>query len=136
MATKADFYIGRGPDAEWIGSMGWDGYPKGVKPEILQATSEEAFRKAVTSFLGFRGDGVLPEAGWPWKWDDSSKTNYSYAFDSGEVWICCFGSSWWRAKTPEPDHTRLKRKSARFPDMTRIPEEIALVADEDFDTSP
>ena len=30
MGTRADLYIGRGTDAEWIGSVAWDGYPSGL----------------------------------------------------------------------------------------------------------
>jgi hypothetical protein len=30
MGTRADFYVGRGPDAEWLGSVAMDGYPSGV----------------------------------------------------------------------------------------------------------
>lgn len=30
MSTRADFYVGRGAEAEWIGSISWDGYPDGV----------------------------------------------------------------------------------------------------------
>jgi hypothetical protein len=30
MGTRADFYIGRGTEAEWLGSVAWDGYPGGV----------------------------------------------------------------------------------------------------------
>lgn len=30
MGTIADFYVGRGPKAEWIGSIAWDGYPDGI----------------------------------------------------------------------------------------------------------
>lgn len=44
MGTRADFYVGRGPDAEWIGSTAWDGYPDGfgVNPvgDFNQALSD------------------------------------------------------------------------------------------------
>jgi hypothetical protein len=117
MASKADFYVGRGPRAEWLGSVGWDGLPAGIPDDIREAEAEGSYREAVTKFLKGRGDAVLPEQGWPWPWDDSSGTNYSYAFKRGQVWASCYGSSWWKAERPEPDHTTLRRKVARFPDM-------------------
>jgi len=117
MANKADFYVGRGPDAEWLGSVGWDGLPDGIPPAIRSATTEDDYRAEVAQFLDRRGDAVLPEQGWPWTWDDSSGTNYAYAMDKGRVWASCYGSSWWKAKNKEPDHTTLRRKVARFPDM-------------------
>lgn len=118
MGTKADFYAGRGPEAAWLGSISWDGMPVGIPTEILAATVEEEYREHVSVFLGKRGDAVTPDQGWPWKWDNSQGTNYTYAFDKGTVFASCYGSSWWVASLPEPEHTTLKRKAARLPDMT------------------
>ena len=41
MGTRADFYIGRGATAEWIGSIAWDGYPDGIPAPILEATDDD-----------------------------------------------------------------------------------------------
>lgn len=30
MGTRADFYVGKGPNAEWLGSTAMDGYPEGI----------------------------------------------------------------------------------------------------------
>jgi hypothetical protein len=30
MGTRADFYVGRGETAEWLGSIAWDGNPGGA----------------------------------------------------------------------------------------------------------
>jgi hypothetical protein len=30
MGTRADFYVGRGETAEYLGSIAWDGYPDGL----------------------------------------------------------------------------------------------------------
>lgn len=35
MGTRADFYVGRGKDAEWIGSVAFDGYPDGFERDDL-----------------------------------------------------------------------------------------------------
>ncbi len=43
MGTRADFYIGRGPTAEWIGSLPLDGYPEGIDAKVLACQSVEAF---------------------------------------------------------------------------------------------
>jgi hypothetical protein len=120
MANKADFYIGRGPMAEWVGSIQWDGYRDGLPRTVLEAETEEEYRAAVASFLKGRADSVTPEKGWPWPWEDSRGTNYAYAFDEGEVWGSCHGSSWWKARKKEPEHTSLKRGIARFPDMSLV----------------
>jgi hypothetical protein len=88
MGTRADFYIGRGADAEWIGSTAWDGYPDGFE-KLFEIKTVEAFRSYFTSMR--RDDKTTPEMGWPWPWDDSRTTDYAYAFDAGEVWISCFG---------------------------------------------
>jgi hypothetical protein len=118
MGTRADFYLGRGPDAEWLGSIAWDGDPLGVPQWVTHATDPDIYRDAVLNLIGQRRDAITAAEGWPWKWDDSQGTNYAYAFDEGRVWASCYGSSWWKAAAPEPDHTTLVKKEAIFPDMT------------------
>lgn len=98
MGTRADFYAGRGANAEWLGSIAWDGYPSGIGEAILAAPDEASFRDAVKSALAERDDGTPPEMGWPWPWDTSHTTDFSYAFDEGAVHGCCFGGPWFDAK--------------------------------------
>ena len=119
MGSKADFYVGRGIESEWLGSLKWDGLPAGLPSEILTVTVEEVYRTEVTTLLSVRGDGVVALEGWPWPWDTSHGTKYAYAFDPKVncVMASCYGSSWWVASKDEPDHTTLKRKAAIFPDM-------------------
>ena len=35
MGTRADFYVGRGESAEWLGSVAWDGNPRGIDDPVL-----------------------------------------------------------------------------------------------------
>jgi hypothetical protein len=126
MGTRADFYIGRGASAEWIGSIAWDGYPGGVgggkKTQhgraALASTSADEFRKHATAFIENREDGTKPAYGWPWPWEDSNTTDYAYAFDDGCVWASCFGSPWWKAADKEPeDHDEQEGEKPVFPNM-------------------
>lgn len=86
MGTRADFYVGKGKDAEWLGSIAWDGYRGGISGYILKATREEDYRKAVDAFLKSRDDATFPEQGWPWPWDNSHTTDCSYWFFDGRCW--------------------------------------------------
>jgi len=98
MGTRADFYVGKGADAEWIGSVAYDGYEwiQRLKDEaddaINSAKTEDEYRDAVASVLVSRNDGTTPEMGWPWPWDNSCTTDYAYCFvgDCLEVfnWGC------------------------------------------------
>lgn len=119
MGTRADFYIGRGKDAEWLGSVAHDGYPDGVlRNGIGAATSEADFRAGVAGHLASLDHATRPEQGWPWPWEDSRTTDYAYAWDDG-VWCCCFGSEWDTAAIAlANDHEFARVKSATFPDMT------------------
>lgn len=117
MGTRADFYVGRGLEAVWIGSLEWDGYPDGIPESILNAGSESSFKTEVERYLSHRGDGILAEKGWPWSWSNSLNTPYTYAFDGDRVWASFYGSSWWSPPKKEPDHRTLKPKSALLPDM-------------------
>lgn len=89
MGTRADFYVGKGKDAEWIGSIAWDGYRSGINQAVLEAKSDEAFRHAVAVFFVDRDDVTLPARGWPWPWDTSATTDCSYWFFDGQVWDEC-----------------------------------------------
>lgn len=90
MGTRADFYVGRGPDAEWLGSIAWDGDPGSVFGEeagFLGPEPEKDWRAWVSRFLASRDDATLPHMGWPWPWEDSRTTDYAYALDAGAVWF-------------------------------------------------
>ena len=86
MGTRADFYVGRGVDAEWLGSIAWDGYPEGIEAAVLKAKTVTQFKRELLKFFKERDDVTLPELGWPWPWTDSHTTDYGYCFDKGRVW--------------------------------------------------
>ena len=86
MGTRADFYVGKSIDAQWIGSIAWDGYREGIDDEILQADTETGFINAVKAFLQPRQDATLPKQGWPWPWETSALTDCTYWFFDGQVW--------------------------------------------------
>lgn len=117
MGTRADFYIGKGKDAEWLGSVGWDGHPESF-PNIIGITDEKEYREAVLKELKGRDDGTLPDMGWPWPWEDSRTTDYAIAFFDDKVWASCFGHEFFDPlKPPEDDYTGKKTK--KFPTMTK-----------------
>ncbi len=124
MGTRADFYIGRGKDAEWIGSFAWDGYPDGLADSIVQAVSESEFREAVAKELAGRDDATIPAQGWPWPWDDSNTTDYAYAIEGETIYGSCFGGNWFNVREElaaiEKDDNYEREESgdiAEFPNM-------------------
>lgn len=118
MGTRADFYVGKGESAEWIGSIAWDGYPAGISNAVLKATGEEEFRSAVDAFFKHdRDDVTLPADGWPWPWSDSHTTDYAYCFDGGAVHTFCFGREV-LPDQPEDDDDTSSHPKAPFPDMS------------------
>lgn len=117
MGTRADFYVGRGKTAEWIGSVAWDGYPGGFDRQgLMGATDEAGFRAAVAAELASREDATTVDQGWPWPWNDSHTTDYAYAFDNGAVHGSAFGSAWFDPNEDEPED--LDSHAAEFPDMS------------------
>ena len=123
MGTRADFYVGRGLKAEWLGSIAWDGYPSGIfedEPGCIGQEPERDWRRWVAGFLSRRKDATLPESGWPWPWEDSRTTDYAYALDDGLIWVSRFGREWFALNPAdealgEPDGN--PPKTAVFPDM-------------------
>jgi hypothetical protein len=94
MGTRADFYAGRGEHAEWLGSVAYDGYPDGLTDMLSDIDTEATWRARVARELAGRDDATRPEQGWPWPWDDSSTTDYAFAWDGDRVWVSCYGSAW------------------------------------------
>lgn len=123
MGTRADFYIGRGKQAEWLGSIAYDGYPDNVLKDgkrLGSATSPEEFKAALANEGAKEDHFTNPEQGWPWPWEDSQTTDYAYAFDEGQVWVSCFGRAWMtvRESLDENREQCAGGKEAVFPDMT------------------
>lgn len=122
MGTRADFYVGRGEKAEWLGSVAMDGYPDGKWADyVVKCATADSFRAAVEKMLGECEHGTKPERGWPWPWEDSRTTDFSYAFDDGKVWASCFGYEWFDptiAVEDEDGNNYTKgEKVAIFPNM-------------------
>jgi hypothetical protein len=123
MGTRADFYVGRGKEATWIGSIAWDGYPEAIDHDVLWAGTKSEYLAAVCKFFSARDDVTLPADGWPWPWEDSNTTDCAYAFDKEKVWISWFGREWYLAteKQPEEDETQsYRRHYQEFPNMKEI----------------
>lgn len=93
MGTRADFYIGEGESAEWLGSVGWDGYEwHERRPNALMlGSTEEHFRECVRNIAQERDDFTSPDQGWPWPWDGSQTTDYAYCWTPEGVKVFVFG---------------------------------------------
>lgn len=101
MGTRADFYVGIGADAEWLGSVAWDGYPDGPWAEITLSNpspvpnspmSEGTFRANIERVLSQSASATRPAQGWPWPWETSGTTDFAYWFNpkTGAVECSCF----------------------------------------------
>lgn len=88
MGTRADFYIGiREP--KWIGSLYKDADPWNVPCKILIQKNVIMYEETVIEYLMMK-QGAVESSGsfWPWPWEDSKLTDYSYFFanQSGSVY--------------------------------------------------
>lgn len=94
MGTKADFYIKRGDDLEWQGSIEWDARIDELPQELLQSSSEYEFQEHLQTLLSKRAGAKRPEQGWPWYWSTSKQTDYSYIMweQKGSVFITTFNN--------------------------------------------
>src|SRR4051812_39870495 len=114
MSTKTDFYIGRGPNAEWLGSLQQDctprnllGVPSGRM--ALTATDESTYRAAVEElFVAWEaetfGAAYPRRTGWPWPWPwyTSHKSDWIVTFDQGvgNVFVTIGGGTRWKQVNP------------------------------------
>ncbi len=115
MGTRADFYIGIGKDAEWIGSSGYDGHCDhnfGVGRhfadlDVVETCTKQQYERAVEKWLG--DDGIYPASGWPWPWDDSSISDHAYAWHKKQIWVtlgCSTEGKRWVKLADVHEHSR------------------------------
>lgn len=121
MGTRADFYIGGGESAEWLGSVAWDGMEWDADgSELAAVKTPEQMREALALIAKNRDDFTAPADGWPWPWNTSHTTDYAYALIDGKVVASVFGSPWHalgEASDEEDDDTE-QGEAPVFPDMT------------------
>jgi hypothetical protein len=120
MGTRADFYIGTGPNAVWLGSTSYDGYPDGWGKGPLAASSEDEFRAAVEHMLTHAELATRPTEGWPWPWPDSRITDYAYAWDpTNGAMVSVFGRKY--AKDEATSYDGRKLRDDEVVDMRKVP---------------
>lgn len=112
MSTKTDFYLGRGHDAEWLGSLQWECEPENllrVPPGrlALTATDEITYRAAVADlFIVWEtedlGTAYPRRTGWPWPWATSHVSSWIVAFDPAApgVFLTVGGGVRWEPLDP------------------------------------
>ncbi|EHR48356.1 hypothetical protein SacmaDRAFT_0040 [Saccharomonospora marina XMU15] len=117
----ADFYVGTGPTARWLGSLAEAGGPVELArlgaagdaepTEVLSAADLGTYEAAVAALLtrqrvvetGFvAAPGPDWEAGWPWLATTSGGW-YAYAFVDGHVRVSTHGGPWFRPDLDRPD---------------------------------
>jgi hypothetical protein len=89
---EADFYLGRGPNAEYLGSTQTfqDGDPEAVDAwAIFQSVSEEEYTEQ--DYRDEVSHLVAPDRAWPHPHDNSEATEWAYAYDQGTVYVYRFG---------------------------------------------
>jgi hypothetical protein len=78
---RADFYVGMGPEAKWLGSVSRCGeiwqVPLSLLIQVNQTMYEEAVAEYIDYCQGIQGNHVCM---WPWDWADSRMTEYSYMY--------------------------------------------------------
>lgn len=93
VGTRADYYAAcRGKPPEWLGSTAWDGTPETILPHLAPCTKKYYFLKNLKHLLESRDDSTMPNQGWPWPWEDSKTTDYTYMYYNGKIYIRHFDS--------------------------------------------
>lgn len=91
MGTRADFYIKREDQMNWLGSIGFDGHPWEIPQQLLLSNNCDEYEELVLLFLNSQDDSNLPIDGWVGAWNNSLYTDFSYIFDNGKVMCSYFG---------------------------------------------
>jgi hypothetical protein len=101
MGTRADFYIGKGKDSTWVGSVSHDGYPEGMI-SVLSVYDEGSFLEKIKELETY----IDPSQGWPWPWKTSKTTDYSYYWTDEGLIILHFyhGNDFSHGEDTAPDY--------------------------------
>lgn len=85
MGTHADFYIRKLKSRKilWIGSIDSDGYPSGIRVNILRAKTPKKFKERLYRFIAENpSNGCKKDRGFPWPWKHIPLlTDYQYIYD-------------------------------------------------------
>lgn len=76
MGSKADFYIDNDGELEWVCSISEKGEPCNIPVTILTQLNEVMFKEYLDDYFSRKEDRR-----WPWLWEDSKMTDYSYIMD-------------------------------------------------------
>lgn len=83
--TRADFYVGIGLNAKYLGSVYSDG--DSIPASIKRARTPEKFEKAVAKLLKKENGSTT----WPWPWETSATTDFSYWLEDSKLYVVNFG---------------------------------------------
>jgi len=81
MGTRADFYIDDLGDMTWIASIYRNGQPWNIPLELLAQVNQVMFTEELYWFLEKVRDDYAGNRTWPWPWEDSRMTDFSYILD-------------------------------------------------------
>jgi hypothetical protein len=112
MGTRADFYVrSKTGTVTWKGSIAWDGNT--IPSYVSGAGNSGAFCHALYKwFKHDHDDATTPKQGWPWPWETSELTDYSYIFDekTNTVKTYKWGAPLSGGRTPRwPDMSKLQQ---------------------------
>lgn len=86
MGTRCDFYLGRGLQAKYLGSVGHDAFADEMAVVFADITTEEQFTERLKEVFSQYGE-IAAHHGWPWPWPSSVLTDTVVAFDEGRAWL-------------------------------------------------
>lgn len=90
----ADFYMGRGANAEYLGSVVTAGAPEDIEVwERFQNLDDENYapKDFVDEVRDLRHATHDTPPAWPWSYPSSAETPWAYVFDAGTVYVYRYG---------------------------------------------
>lgn len=90
----ADFYLGRGPNAQYLGSVVTAGAPEDIELwERFQSLNDENYTEGdyVDEVRDLRHATHDTPPAWPWSYPSSDESPWAYVFDAGTVYIYRYG---------------------------------------------
>jgi len=139
--APADFYLGRGPDAKYLGSLPTAGAPEDIdvwgrfQSIADDVYSPEDFEAEVHDLIGTTRNGAPNgSVDWPWRYASSTDTQWAYVFDAGTVYVYRYGVEMAAVRCnytrPGPAGTREPRRpqsaTSAFPVMRACPAPLPL----------
>lgn len=121
MSIRCDFYLGRGAQAVYLGSIGHGAHAEEMAERFTGVQDPSSFEERLRNVFAEYGE-IPASHGWPWPWETSETTDTVIAFDAGRCWAADPDGCW----APLDDLEHPTQEPCVYPNMLEQMQSVPL----------